>query len=162
MLEFLVMQQGSLRKLLSKQPHINHIMNESKKQLVDEFTKVIAEAGKLAVDKIDAQMADVARKHLKAESRKGKSDTIGEQMIKEKVMAGSQWLADLVNSIEKFRGQTGIVYVLSRDETEKLANDLIKEGIRAGFYHAGMKSQEKSTTQKRWMEKDLEVKQIFS
>lgn len=49
------------------------------------------------------------------------------------------------------RGQTGIIYCLSRKNCEDLAKSLSKEyKIRAHHFHAGMESAEKANIQKKW------------
>jgi bloom syndrome protein len=49
------------------------------------------------------------------------------------------------------RGQTGIIYCLSRKNCEDVAKTLLKEHkIKAHHFHAGMESAEKATIQKKW------------
>lgn len=49
------------------------------------------------------------------------------------------------------RGQTGIIYCLSRKNCEDVAKQLLKEyKIRAHHFHAGMESAEKANIQKKW------------
>jgi len=49
------------------------------------------------------------------------------------------------------RGQTGIIYCLSRKNCEDVAKQLSKEyKIRAHHFHAGLESTEKATIQKKW------------
>ena len=50
-----------------------------------------------------------------------------------------------------YKNQSGIVYCLSRDSCEKIAEKLRKEyGIKAHHYHAKMETVEKTATQKGW------------
>lgn len=51
--------------------------------------------------------------------------------------------------------KTGLVYVGKRADAESIANVLKKEHeINASFYHAGMKSEERTETQNKWFEKN--------
>ncbi|MEP2667805.1 MAG: ATP-dependent DNA helicase RecQ [Cyclobacteriaceae bacterium] len=62
----------------------------------------------------------------------------------------------LLQVIQKVNGST-IVYVRSRKATEKLSSWLIKNGISATFYHAGLTYQQRSDHQKRWIEGSARV-----
>lgn len=65
-------------------------------------------------------------------------------------------IAKTINTLHK--GQSGIVYCLSRKNCERIAEQLSKEyGIRAKFYHAGMNVQDKIDVQKRWQAGDCNV-----
>ncbi|MDX2000880.1 MAG: RecQ family ATP-dependent DNA helicase [Chitinophagales bacterium] len=46
---------------------------------------------------------------------------------------------------------TGIVYVRSRRRTQEIAEYLIRNGISADFYHAGMDMESRSTKQDQWL-----------
>ncbi|CAN5606784.1 RecQ family ATP-dependent DNA helicase [soil metagenome] len=46
---------------------------------------------------------------------------------------------------------TSIVYVRNRRKTQETANFLLKSGIKADFYHAGLDHQSRTEKQKRWM-----------
>ena len=75
---------------------------------------------------------------------------------KRKGGADLQDIASLIN--EKHRKQTGIIYCLSRNSCEKMAEALRKEHkIKAHWYHAGMKPEEKSETQKKWQAGEYHV-----
>lgn len=62
----------------------------------------------------------------------------------------------LLQVIQKVNG-SAIVYVRSRRATEKLSAWLIKSGISATFYHAGLTYQLRNEHQKRWIEGDARV-----
>ncbi len=49
-------------------------------------------------------------------------------------------------------GGTGIVYVRTREGTEKIATFLRNNGISADFYHAGLSYPERSVKQESWIE----------
>lgn len=58
-------------------------------------------------------------------------------------------IANIITS--KYKGQSGIVYCLSRKKCVTVAEQLCeKYGIKAHHYHAGMESQERSSVQKQW------------
>lgn len=59
---------------------------------------------------------------------------------------------DLIN--QKFRGQSGIVYCLSRKECDSVAADLKTAGIKAESYHAGLSDGERAGVQRRWITED--------
>ncbi|KAH9819394.1 ATP-dependent DNA helicase hus2/rqh1-like [Teratosphaeria destructans] len=62
---------------------------------------------------------------------------------------GLDEIASLIK--DKHRGQTGIIYCLSRKDCEKMAAALTKDhNISAQHYHAGMQPAEKSHVQKEW------------
>ncbi|MEQ9414665.1 MAG: ATP-dependent DNA helicase RecQ [Cyclobacteriaceae bacterium] len=62
----------------------------------------------------------------------------------------------LLQVIQKVNG-SAIVYVRSRRATEKLSTWLIKSGISATFYHAGLSYQQRNEHQKRWIEGEARV-----
>ena len=51
----------------------------------------------------------------------------------------------------------GIIYVRNRRKTQEIANQLLKNGIRADFYHAGLTQQTRSEKQSRWMKNDSRI-----
>lgn len=53
--------------------------------------------------------------------------------------------------------EAGIIYCLSRKNTEKVASDLQKKGINAAPYHAGMSTYERNLTQERFKNDQLAV-----
>ncbi|MDE2305879.1 MAG: ATP-dependent DNA helicase RecQ [Gammaproteobacteria bacterium] len=55
------------------------------------------------------------------------------------------------------RGEAGIVYCLSRKAAESTAEFLVRRGVRAASYHAGLSSEERAQTQERFRRDDLEV-----
>ena len=65
----------------------------------------------------------------------------------EKNMVGV--MAKIIN--EEFRGKSGIIYCLSRNDCEKVSQELTsKHRIPAQYYHAGMQKDEKVDVQRRW------------
>jgi ATP-dependent DNA helicase RecQ len=55
------------------------------------------------------------------------------------------------------RGESGIVYALSRKSVEQLAAFLSESGIKAGGYHAGMEAEERSRVQDAFRKGGLDV-----
>lgn len=55
------------------------------------------------------------------------------------------------------KGQSGIVYCLSRRSTESVAEFLRAGGCRAGAYHAGMEPEERSAVQDAFRKDALDV-----
>ena len=56
-------------------------------------------------------------------------------------------LRTIIDVIRRHRGESGIIYCLSRKGTEEMAADLKAKGIDAGVYHAGMSAAERSRVQ---------------
>ena len=62
-----------------------------------------------------------------------------------------EWKQQLLQFIEAHKGESGIVYCLSRKKTEETAIFLNTNGIRAFPYHAGMDANDRSTHQDIFM-----------
>ena len=63
----------------------------------------------------------------------------------------------IINFIKARPNDAGIIYCLSRKNTEKVAADLRKKGINAAAYHAGMSNAERSKTQEEFKNDQLLV-----
>ena len=63
----------------------------------------------------------------------------------------------ILNFIKARPMEAGIIYCLSRKNTEKVASDLQKNGINAAPYHAGMSTFERNQTQERFKNDQLSV-----
>lgn len=55
------------------------------------------------------------------------------------------------------RSQAGIIYCLSRKAAESTAEFLVRKGIRAGAYHAGLTPEQRAYTQEQFSRDDLQV-----
>ncbi len=53
--------------------------------------------------------------------------------------------------------ESGIIYCLSRKETEEMSHTLVMAGIQAAHYHAGMESTERAEVQDKFLNDDLKV-----
>ena len=72
-------------------------------------------------------------------------------------MSGRQKLKRIVNFIESHKGQSGIIYCLSRKNTEDMAKKLNVLGINAKAFHAGMPTSQKLQVQRDFINDDLQV-----
>ena len=64
-------------------------------------------------------------------------------------------IATLINS--KYRNVTGIIYTISRKQSEDVAGKLSDQGITARHYHAGIDPQEKIEVQSAWQKGVVKV-----
>lgn len=64
-------------------------------------------------------------------------------------------IAELIN--ERYHGKTGIVYTLSRKQTEQIAKKLTEHGIRADYYHAALQTDDKTRVQRDWQTGQIKV-----
>ncbi len=67
--------------------------------------------------------------------------------IQLEVRTAADRVTQIFNFIEKRPHQSGIIYCLSRKNTEQLAEKLNKKGIQASAYHAGLKFEERTKVQ---------------
>jgi ATP-dependent DNA helicase RecQ len=56
-------------------------------------------------------------------------------------------MTEIVSYIKARKNETGIIYCLSRKETEDMASALTKEGVNAAYYHAGLPPVKRSDVQ---------------
>jgi ATP-dependent DNA helicase RecQ len=63
----------------------------------------------------------------------------------------------ILDRVEARKGQSGIVYCLSRSATESTAEFLSSNGINARAYHAGMDSERRSRVQEGFRRDDIDV-----
>ncbi len=63
------------------------------------------------------------------------------------VLPGRKRIPRIIEFVKKRRDQSGIIYCLSRKQTEKVAGALNQEGLAANYYHAGLQSYERSKIQ---------------
>jgi ATP-dependent DNA helicase RecQ len=66
-------------------------------------------------------------------------------------------LRHIVQFINLHRDESGIIYCLSRKNTEKMAADLTRLGISARAFHAGMSVSEKLRVQRDFLNDDVKV-----
>ena len=66
-------------------------------------------------------------------------------------------IAAIVHFINRHHRQSGIIYCMSRNKTETVAQMLQKQGIRCGVYHAGLSSQHRDETQNDFINDRIQV-----
>ena len=63
----------------------------------------------------------------------------------------------LMAFLEAHRGESGIIYTLSRKQTESVAHFLQSKGIEARAYHAGLPTEEKNATYRNFVADSVQV-----
>ena len=66
-------------------------------------------------------------------------------------------LQEIVNFVEQKKNESGIIYCLSRKNTEEVANYLKEEGCSVAFYHAGMNPEEREKAQTEFINDDTKI-----
>lgn len=75
--------------------------------------------------------------------------------VRERAKPGKEHVSDIIRT--EHRNQCGIVYCLSRKNTEETAVYLRGLGMKAAYYHAGMSSDDRSEVQHKWQSNDIHV-----
>ena len=73
------------------------------------------------------------------------------------VKPGQKRIEQILDFIEERPGQSGIVYCLSRKNTETVAAKLLQKGIKADFYHAGLSAKERDKVQEEFINDNVPV-----
>ena len=63
----------------------------------------------------------------------------------------------ILDFIERHRGESGIIYCMSRNKTETVAQMLRKNGIRAAIYHAGLETEKRNQAQEDFINDRVQV-----
>ena len=74
--------------------------------------------------------------------------------IKLNVAPKASWKQQLLDYVSERKGQSGIIYCLSRKKTEECAAALVANGINATAYHAGLDREERQARQNRFVTED--------
>jgi ATP-dependent DNA helicase RecQ len=74
-----------------------------------------------------------------------------------RVFARSQLKAQILDVLERHRGQAGIIYCSSRKEVDSLAQWLQDTGWRARPYHAGMADEDRHRNQDAFLNEDIDL-----
>jgi len=73
------------------------------------------------------------------------------------VLPGKEKFKIISDFIHKRPGDCGIIYCLSRKNTEQLAGKLANSGIKAAYYHAGMPAAQRSKTHEDFINDNIDV-----
>ncbi len=73
------------------------------------------------------------------------------------VLPAQNRMAMLLSFLEKRNKQSGIIYCLSRNSTEDIAEKLRKNGYRAAHYHAGMPTDERNWVQENFINDNIPI-----
>lgn len=77
--------------------------------------------------------------------------------IRYSVLEKHQPLKQLIAFMEKYRGESGIVYALSRKRVEQVAEKLKLHGVRAEAYHAGLPAAQRMHVQDAFLRDEVNV-----
>lgn len=69
----------------------------------------------------------------------------------------AQTMRDIISFINRRKGESGIVYCLSRKKTEEVADILVANGINALPYHAGLDAKSRAAHQDKFLMEDCDV-----
>ncbi|MEO8793955.1 MAG: DNA helicase RecQ [Daejeonella sp.] len=64
---------------------------------------------------------------------------------------------EIIDFIRTRKNQSGIIYCLSRNKCEELAENLKSAGIKANYYHAGMDADKRAKVQEDFINDDLQI-----
>jgi ATP-dependent DNA helicase RecQ len=116
------------------------------------FMALTATADKSARKDIEEQLGLTNSKlFISSFDRKNLSIAVRGQVEKKKK------LQEIVNFIERRKNESGIIYCLSRKNTEEVANHLKVAGHSVAFYHAGMHHEEREKTQTDFINDDIKI-----
>ena len=69
----------------------------------------------------------------------------------------AQKLERIADFIAEHKGQSGIVYCLSRANTEKVEAFLQREGYKAACYHAGLSNNQRQQVQQQFLDDEIQI-----
>jgi len=73
------------------------------------------------------------------------------------VLPGKKKFDVILNFVNQRKGESGIIYCLSRKATESLAVKLKAQGFLAAAYHAGLQNQERQKTQEDFINDEVKI-----
>lgn len=116
------------------------------------FMALTATADKSARKDIEEQLGLTNSKlFISSFDRKNLSIEVRGQVPKKKK------LQEIVNFIKRRKDESGIIYCLSRKNTEEVASYLKQDGHSIAFYHAGMNHEEREKTQTDFINDDTKI-----
>ena len=69
----------------------------------------------------------------------------------------TNWKLQIIDFLNSRKGQSGIIYCLSRKKTEEVSSFLIEKGFYASAYHAGLDAKTRAKHQDMFLMEDVEV-----
>lgn len=116
------------------------------------FIALTATADKSARKDIEQQLGlKNSKLFISSFDRKNLSIAVRGQVQKKKK------LKEIVSFINRRKEESGIIYCLSRKNTEEVANYLKEDGHSVAFYHAGMNHEERENTQTDFINDDTKI-----
>jgi ATP-dependent DNA helicase RecQ len=116
------------------------------------FIALTATADKSARKDIEQQLGlKNSKLFISSFDRKNLSIEVRGQVQKKKK------LQEIINFIERRKNESGIIYCLSRKNTEEVANHLKAAGHSVAFYHAGMHHEEREKKQTDFINDDTKI-----
>ena len=116
------------------------------------FMALTATADKSARKDIEDQLGLTNSKlFISSFDRKNLSIEVRGQVQKKKK------LQEIISFIERRKNESGIIYCLSRKNTEEVANHLKENGNSVAYYHAGMNHEEREQTQTDFINDDTKI-----
>lgn len=116
------------------------------------FMALTATADKSARKDIEEQLGLTNSKlFISSFDRKNLSIEVRGQVQKKKK------LQEIANFIERRKNESGIIYCLSRKNTEEVASYLKQNGHSVAFYHAGMNTEDRESTQTDFINDDTKI-----
>ena len=116
------------------------------------FMALTATADKSARKDIEDQLGlSKSKLFISSFDRKNLSIEVRGQVQKKKK------LQEIISFIKRKKNESGIIYCLSRKNTEEVANHLKKEGHSVAFYHAGISHEEREQTQTDFINDDTKI-----
>lgn len=64
---------------------------------------------------------------------------------------------DIYTDLDIQEGESTIIYTQTRKNTENIYNILVKRGVKAGYYHAGLSSEQKHETHSKFIKDKIKV-----
>ena len=74
-----------------------------------------------------------------------------------RIIPRMQPLKQVAEILSDHDGESGIIYCLSRNATERVAEELTRKGLHATAYHAGLPSQERARRQEQFVNDEIQI-----
>lgn len=84
-------------------------------------------------------------------------DTFKRENITLEVQSGRKKFEKILSFLNERRGQSGIIYCLSKQNTENLAQKLSLQGYHTDFYHAGMDQHRRALVQENFINDHIDI-----